>query len=157
MYYPFQVAKTKALIICAVTAQLICAAGGWFSGVAAHKLHTVFVWLLGNKNVTPVSPDIVAAIIAETERKMKMATPVESTASAQVSDCTCLFRKNNKITVTVNKVWAALMAERLRALFLNHSIISLLCLIQHIVSHFLITRSSHCCVWCGFGARSGHM
>ena len=36
--------------------------------------------------MTPVSPDIVAAIIAETERKMKMATPVESTASAQVRD-----------------------------------------------------------------------
>ena len=45
--------------------------------------------MLGNKNVTPVSPDVVAAIVAEAERKLKMATPVESADSTQVSGSFC--------------------------------------------------------------------
>ena len=43
--------------------------------------------------MTPVSPDVVAAIVAEAERKLKMATPVESADSTQVSGSFCHVQK----------------------------------------------------------------
>ena len=36
--------------------------------------------------MTPVSPEVVAQIVAEAERKLKMATPVQSTDSVHVSN-----------------------------------------------------------------------